>query len=303
MMLAATLSLTNCTKEIEKIENETPSIAKGGSFELFAKPAETKTAMDGFNVNWVGGTDNVNVYHAVAGSTTYVSDGEFTISAEDVATGCFKGDLGEDLTEGTNYDWYVFYPYISAKDSPASTTKGYATIGSRKTASSETQSGNNNTEHLAGVNSPLYGKATSVAYGTTPSITMEHLAAFVEFNVTNNSGSALTVSEIVFEAPEDIIGTYYIDFSDPSDIKYVASSASYVNSTVTLNVDGGAEIADKGSAKFYIGIKPLVLTASSVLNITVNGYKKSINLTKDTAFEAGKIKKINLMKKIIIKKI
>lgn len=300
MMLAATLSLTNCTKELEKIDEDQPQIEKKeGSFELFAKPVLTKTEMDGFNVNWVGGSDNVNVYHAVAESSDYVSDGKFSISADDAAAGKFKGDLGEELVENAKYDWYVFYPYISSKESPASTSKGWTPIGCQVSSGIETQNGNNSTAHLAGSNFPLYGKVANVASNAAPTVTMEHLAAFVEFNITNNSTSGLTVTSIEFDAPQNIIGTYYISFADPSNIKYTSSRNSYVANSVTLNVENGSEIAVGESAKFYIGIKPMAIEATAestkTIRITINDdFTKEITLKNNTSFLAGKVKKINV---------
>ena len=295
-MLVATLSLTNCSKELENIKENTPNIKDGTPFELFANPIETKTVIDNFDLTWEGDVDAINVYHAVAGSSTYVNDGSFAIATADVATGRFSGTLAEEPVDGSNYDWYAFYPYVSSKTSPALDNKGYTAIGC-KSNEKQTQEGNSSTAHLAGSNYPLYGKATNIAYNATPTISMEHLAAYVEFNVTNNSGSPLTISEIVFEAPETIVGTYYINFADPSNIVYTSSGTSYTSTKATLTVNNGAEIADKASAKFYIGIKPLAIEASAgspkTLSITVNDYQKNISLTSNTNFPAGKVKKIN----------
>ena len=294
--MVATLSLTNCAKEVDLTSNEI--IEKDGvPFELVASSPATKTTIDGFNVSWEGGTDAVNVYHAEAGSTTtYVNDGSFSIAAADVASGRFKGTLASAPESGKTYDWYVFYPYVSAKTSPALINAGYTTIGS-SASGSQTQTGNNSTAHLAGNAFPLYGVSTGVSYDATPDVTMHHLASYIEFNVTNNTTKPLTVSEIEFDAPQSVVGTFYINFSNPSDIKYSPSGNSYVSNSATLSVINGSAIPVGESAKFYIGIKPMGIEASvgapKKITVTVNGYEKSINLTQNASFTAGKIKTIN----------
>ena len=292
MMLAATLSLTNCAKEADF----QPNNKEGIPFELVASSPVTKTTIDGFNVSWNGGVDAVSVYHAEAGSTTYVNDGSFSVTAADAAAGRFTGSLASALESGKTYDWYVLYPYTSAKTSPAVLNAGYVTIGCTKAEGAQTQNGNNSTAHLAGSAFPLCGVTTGVAYDSSPSVTMQHLASYVEFEITNNSSKALTVSKIQFDAPQNIIGTYYVNFADPSDVKYSASGNSYVANSVTLNVSNGAPIPVGESAKFYIGIKPMSITASAgspkEIKVAVNSYEKTITLTQNASFVAGKVKSI-----------
>ena len=295
LAVLAALSFTNCSKEQNAAEEEVITSKNGTPFELFATPTETKTTLDGMAVKWVGG-DAINIFHAVHDSDTYVKDDDFTIAAGDVATGKFTGELTEAPESGNTYDWYAFYPYVSAKLSPAAGTKGWTPIGS-KTSETQEQEGNDSKAHIVGTNYPLYGKVTNVAYNVTPTFAMEHLCAYIEFIVTNNSGSALTVTDIEFTSTEDIIGTYYIGFNDPSNIDYQSSGVGYTSSTATLEVTGGSSIADGSSAKFYMGIKPHTITASvgspQTITVSVNGYEKELSLTKNTTFTAGKIKKIN----------
>ncbi len=295
MMMVATLSLSNCAKEVD-FQDRGKTDASGVPYELVVSSPTTKTTIDGFNVSWNGDTDAVNVYHAEAGSTTYVNDGSFSISSADVASGRFTGTLASAPKSGKTYDWYVFYPYIEKKTSPALNNAGYATIGC-SASGSQTQNGNNSTTHLSGEAFPLYGVTTGVAYDATPDVTMHHLASYIEFNVTNNTTKPLTVSEIEFDAPQNVVGTFYINFSNPSDIKYSPSGNNFVSNSATLSVKNGSAIPVGESAKFYIGIKPMDIEASvgapKKITVTVNGYEKSINLTQNASFTAGKIKTIN----------
>ena len=88
------------------------------------------------------------------------------------------------------------------------------------------------------------------------------------------------------------MGSYYIDITGENAV-YTPSSNDYVETVANLNVNNGIALAKGEKASFYIPIKPHVAENGSSINISVNGYKKSINLTKDVTFTAGKIKKIN----------
>ncbi len=290
--LAMALSLGSCNKEIDN-PNETPISVKGGiPFEVIANPVETRTTNDGMETKW-SAEDGINVFHAVAGSTEYVSDGEFTIAAADLETNTFKGEVSEELT-GDAYDWYLFYPYDEHLTTPANETF-YTPIGSQKSGA-QTQNGNDSMAHLAGENYPLFGKIAGVTAGTIPSFSVNQGSSFIEVTVTNNSESDLTVSEVRFKAPEYIVGTYYINFSDPENVVYTPSQSGsnvFATETATLNVENGTAITKGGSAKFYLGIKPFAAASGEKLEVSVNDYVKVIDLTKATTFSAGKIKKIN----------
>lgn len=83
---AAAFTLTNCNKEIA--EPKAP-VTEGIPFEIVAATADTKTANDGLNTKWTAG-DALNVFHAVANSTTYGTNYEFTYTGADNK---FKGTL------------------------------------------------------------------------------------------------------------------------------------------------------------------------------------------------------------------
>lgn len=121
---------------------------------------------------------------------------------------------------------------------------------------------------------------------------MKHIASVVKIVVTNESESPLTVNSITFTAPEDIVGSYYINFTDPNNVVCKKSEASYVSSTATLNVTGGTALNKGEKAEFYIPIKPFKAAANK-LKITVNGYEKTPVSTADVEFKAGKIEAVN----------
>ena len=282
--LAAIAALASCNKEIEAPVED---LNGGVPFEICASAVDTKTAIDGFATRWEA-DDAINLFHAVADSKNYISDGNFTITSENLATNKFTGNLAGELT-GDSYDWYAFYPYSKYVTTPASTSSGFVTVG----GTSQTQNGNSSNAHLCGESCPLYGIAKTVASDVAPSIVMNHLASIIEVNVTNNSGKDLTVTSVSFTGTEDIVGTYYIDFTqDP--VVYRSSGESYVSKTALLSVTGGEAIGVGSSAKFYIAIKPFNATTGQTLKVAVNGCEKYITLTKNVSFTAGKIKKINI---------
>lgn len=299
-LMFTALTLSNCTKHDE--QDVVPGKPSENAFELFANP--TRTTTDGMSTSWAA-ADEINVFHAVAGTTNYVHDTPydtvgkvgtpFTIAEEDLANGRFTGNLAETLDPAVNYDWYLFYPYSSYIETPANVDGGYSTIGQRDDGA-QTQEGNDNMAHVCGINCPLYGIAENVSGAQTPDILMHHLASVLEVVVTNNDAEEITVSQILFKtANEKIVGRFYIDFSS-HNIVY-NPHATFVSNQATLNVTNGTPIAVGESAKFYIAIKPFT-TSSETLTLTVTTDKgvceKSIDLTSETSFVAGNVKKLNI---------
>ena len=279
-LICLALSITNCQKE--PVDQASP--ASEPNFELFAQPVATRTVNDGLDTKWVAG-DDINVFHAVAGSTTYVSDGEFTV--KDTETGSFDGTI-KTLDADKSYDWYAFYPYTSQITTPGDREVGWVTVGGK----SQTQTGNNSREHLSGEACPLYGISKNVASDKTPSIAMNHLTSVIKVSVANNSGEDLTVSSVSFTGTTDIVGTYYINFA-AFPVAYKSSGDKYVSSTASLTVSNGEALANGSSADFYIAIKPFTAKSGSTLKLAVNGYEKTITLDKDITFTAGHIKLLN----------
>lgn len=288
--LAMVFSLNSCNKEIENPNENNDK--KGIPFEIVANPVQTRTQMDGLDTKWVA-NDAINVFHSVSGATpkTYVSDGEFTIA--DVSTNRFQGTVSEDLNAEYSYDWYMVYPYnqylVSVNNVGDNPARYY--IGGRSDEA-QTQNGNDNNEHLAGDKFPLFGVVTGLAANETPSISVNHVASYIEVSVTNNTEEPLTVESVSFTAPdgEKIMGYFNIDFA-ANPISFTMYN-TYASETASLTVNNGEEIATGEKGSFFLGIKPFTVS-SGVLKVKVNGYEKVINITKSTSFTAGKIKKIN----------
>ncbi len=280
--LTAAFVLSSCNTEEAFVPTPDPS-TKGTPFEI--STILTKTTNDGLSTKWAA-DDAINLFHAEAGSTTYTSDSKFTV--DEGLVGNFSGTLSGTLEEGKSYDWYAFYPYSSDNQTPAGIDKdtfGYTTIG----GTSQTQNGNDSKEHLAGSNCPLYGVAKNVASTEKPSLAMKQLASVVAVKVTNALDNDLIVSNVSFTSTEDIVGTYYIDFSG-DNTSYTNSGNDDVSSTANLTVTDGTAIAKGSSAVFYIAIKPHTASSGSTLTLAVNNVEKTVTLTKDITFTAGHIK-------------
>lgn len=283
-LMCLALTLTNCQKaQIEEV-NPSPE----ANFELFASPAVatdaaiTRTTIDGLATKWATG-DQINIFHATAGSTAYTNDKAFTL--KDAATGSFSGTVG--ALDGGSYDWYAFYPYKDKIKSPKNEKTGYCYIGSRSDAT-QSQTGDNNMSHISGGNYPLYGIAKNVASSDVPSIQMQHLSSVVKIVVTNSTDEALALTDVAFTANENISGQFYISF-DSETPKY--TDAQYPSKTAKLAVSD-VTISPKASATVYIAVKPFTAKSGTTLKLAVNGYEKTLTLKNDITFTAGHIKKL-----------
>ena len=280
LMAAASLTLTtNCAKT-EADFNQ----AEGTPFELIATSAETKVANDGMATRW-SANDQINVFYAEAGSTTYTSAGKFT-TATGGSSVTFTGTISGTLND--NNDWYAFYPYNKILTTPANTSTYYHTVGGDQTQGASATA----TAHLAGDKFPLYGNVKNVARGTTPTIEMKQAMSVVKVHVTNSTGASLTVSSVSFSTEDyNIGGQYYIDFT--GDTPVFTEKSGNVYKTATLTVTGGKTFADGETADFYIGVVPFIAATGKTIKLSVNGHERSIVLSKSVSFESGKIKTLN----------
>lgn len=280
-LMCLALSITDCQKEL--VDQTTP--ASEPNFELFAQPVTTKTANNGLDTKWVA-NDAINVFHAEAGSTSYVSDNQFTV--KDIETGRFDGTVSKSLSADKSYDWYAFYPYKDKIVSPKNEKTGYCYIGSRSDAT-QSQTGDNNMLHISGGNYPLYGIAKNVASSDVPSIQMQHLSSVVKIVVTNSTDEALALTDVAFTANENISGQFYISF-DSETPKY--TDAQYSSKIAKLAVSD-VTISPKASATVYFAVKPFTAKTGTTLKLAVNGYEKTLTLKNDITFTAGHIKPLN----------
>lgn len=283
-MLVAALALTNCSKEEEVI-----APAMENDFVVYANLDATRTVADGYATSWADG-DNLNIFHAVAGEATYVSDGEFKLT--NVEAGTFEGTV-TGVEEGVSYDWYAYYPYDSHIQSPANTGSGYIAIA----AQSQAQAGNNNTTHTSGA--PLYGVVKGGS-SSAPEFSMKHLSSMIKVNVTNTLDEAISVKNILVEtAGTKISGTYYVDITGDAPA-YKGSGDNYTYSNVSLEVSGEEAITPETAAAFYLTIRPFEVEegATETITVTVTDNSDEVSVREYTipagkGFAPGKVTTLN----------
>lgn len=293
-MAVAVISLTNCQKDA-------PEIA-GDSFRIVANLDATRTSNGDLRTLWAE-NDAVNVFHAVTGTTNYVSDGKFTVSeGAGTSSATFDGVISSDvmsaIASGAALDWYALYPYGADVKTPAATDAGYVSVGDKN--GTYTQAVYGDMSHVSGANCPMYGVAKNIK--GVPAITFKNLTSVIEFNVVNNTGGVLVVEGVRLEASEDITGTYFIDFTGETPA-YTYGEAAHVNSTASVSVETPAGLAPGESAKIYMPIKPYTQDASESFKVTVSGSVDGVSgetvvelnpKGAQAVFTAGKIKPVTI---------
>ena len=287
-LAAATLSFVGCNKEADYAGNGTP-------FEIVLNTVDTRTVNNGMNTEWKE-NDALSVFYAPAGSEEWSANTKFTVS--DTETGLAKGEV--NLT-ASSYDWYLFYPYTSQIPNPKSlkadgSQGGYVYIGSGS-SSSQKQAGLNSMAHLAGGDLPMVGVVKGVAASETPSVPMKHLTTVARINVTNATTSPVTITAVSLTAPENVVGTYYIDFSGNEPV-ITDSDNTHVGKTARLEVKDAEPLAAGATASFYIAMKPFTAPVGSTLKVQVYAgaevSESELTLTNAVTFQANHIKKLNV---------
>jgi hypothetical protein len=280
-LASATLAiwLTQCAS-VQELEVSRADVS-GPSFEVFARPGDTKTVNDGLATLWQNG-DKFNLFHADAGSRTYTADGAFTV--DNPETGHAVGSVAALSTAA--HDWYLAYPYASSATSPAAVP---VTIGA-SAGTAQVQAGAESMAHLAGPAVPLRGKASRVAADATPSLAVAPAVSVLAIQVTNPGQADVKVTEVRFKAPEAIVGSFTMDMTGESPVfRAVNASAEAV-----LSVSGGVVLKAGESGFFYLVIKPFTVGAGSQLTLSVNGQERTVHLSRPTTFVAGKMKTLSI---------
>ena len=287
-LAAATLSFVGCNKEADYAGNGTP-------IEIVLNTVDTRTVNEGLETKWKA-NDALSVFYASAGTTEWSANTKFTVT--DTEAGLAKGEVS--LTAESN-DWYLFYPYKSQIPNPKTTLEdntrdGYVYVGSGAN-SSQKQTGLNSMAHLAGGDLPMVGIQKGVAASEQPNVTMKHLTTVARVNVTNATAAPITITAVSFTAPENVVGTYFIDFSgDEPD--FTESGDSYVSKTARLEVKDAEPLAAGATASFYIAMKPFTAPVGSTLKVQVYAgaevSESELALTNAVSFQANHIKKLNV---------
>ena len=255
-------------------------------FSVVASIAQTKSEVsDEGALVWSEG-DLINVFHGVAGEAKLVSDGVVFYDAKSEDQNDFSGKLGEDLKKGYTYDWYIFYPYNEEFSILNNTA---ATIIGSKADKAQIQEGYGDKGHVSGSFMPLYGTATGVEQGKTPSAELHHLTSVVELNIASCMPEPVEITEVKITAGEAIVGEFTFDFVKGTLTPVEGTSSN----TAVLTVNNATSIENGQSEKFYLLVKPFTASAKDGLTITVNGAEKQMSLKEDLVFAPGKTTSID----------
>lgn len=290
LMLAA-LTLTNCSNEIDENINANTD---GANFELTADIDTDRAATNSYNIKWEKG-DALNLYHAVAGTTTYTNDAKFAIDETDITAGRFTGKLGGELTAEA-YDWYAFYPYDSYLAAP--TGANYTQLWAQNQVAADTD----DQLHIAKSNNPLYGVAKDVSATAPLAITMKPLGTMLKINLINVSDEDLEVSSVDFATTScKITGSYKVNFTGTTPVA-TKSDDTHTYNNVNLKFSCGAVLAEAhniaGDCQVFAAVAPFTAPAGEVLTITVVTDKGNVvvekTLSAATEFKPGVVNTINV---------
>lgn len=303
-LAAAVLSLAGCNREAD-----VPGHG-GRKVQIVLSDVDTRTVNDGLSTVWKAG-DELTVFNAPAGTPNWSANTKFTV--EDASANRATGEV--ELTADA-YDWYAFYPYTRQLPNPTTLNpegsqyerSGYTTVGGQF----QSQKEDDNMEHLAGVKVPVFGHVKNVPAAETPAIEMKNAAAVVRFKVSNAQTEEIKILSVKFTAPEDIVGTYYIDFSGDTPA-FVGSGENYVFDNVTVTNSAPVSLAPDSNSEFFAVVKPFTAAAGSKLMVeveaeSVDGAKKGtatkeITLTAATEFKSGVIKTLTIPFDATMKKV
>ena len=286
-LAAATLSIVGCNRETDFRDLD------GRPVEIVLNTPDTRTVNDGMSTKWVK-DDQLSVFYAPAGTTTYSQNKKFTIT--DAENNVASGTVS---LEADANDWYLLYAYASQITTPANTSGGYSYIGCRSDAS-QVQDGYDSMAHLAGCAAaagfPLFGIAKNVPKGDTPEVTMKHVASALAVKVKNDTEAPITITKVEFTAPENIVGSFYVNFTQ--DPVVLTPHATFVSKTASATVQNATALAPNATATIYMGIKPFTAASGSELSLKITAnegsVEKKVTLGSAVDFTAGSIKTLNV---------
>lgn len=277
MAIAVGVAAASCQKvELTPSEN-----TEGSSFALNASIEQTKTTINGLEVNWEEG----DVLYLVTTDGTwgmpYTEDktassiAEYTYSA-----GTFASEA--TIADGT-YTFNALYGSASQKSYHRGASTTY------KLESTQSQDCSNPTEHLK-LNDALVGtfKAT-VPMADPAAVSMSHIFAIMRVDVKNATGADVELKSFEMSAVgATLAGVFTVNFENsPIDITEKAGQSS----SIKVNLTNGA-LASGASLPVYFVMAPLADYSGdvtfTVTDVNDLEYTKTVALN-NISFEAGSL--------------
>lgn len=275
--IAALVGFVSCQKtELVPSQN-----TEGSTFTLSADIQQTKTTINGLEVNWEEGDILYLVTTDGTWGKPYTEDKECATIAE------YTYADGEFTSEATIVDGNYTFNALYGSASEKSYHRGASTTYNLQ--STQTQDCTNPTAHLKN-NDALVGSFTASVPRTTPaSVNMSHIFAIMRVDVKNATGADVELKSFEMSAAgATLAGIFTVNFAhSPIDI----TEKSGQSSSIKVNLTNGT-VASGASLPVYFVMAPLADYSGDVtFTVTdVNGveYTKTVALT-NISFEAGSL--------------
>ena len=277
MAIAVGVAAASCQKvELTPSEN-----TEGSTFALNASIEQTKTSINGLNVNWEDG----DVLYLVTTDGTWGKPYTEDKSASSIAE--YTYSAGTFASEATIADGTYTFNALYGSASQKSYHRGASTTYNLQ--STQSQDCSNPTEHLK-LNDALVGtfKAT-VPMAKPASVSMSHIFAIMRVDVKNATGADVELKSFEMSAAgATLAGIFTVNFANsPIDI----TEKSGQSSSIKVNLTNGA-VASGASLPVYFVMAPLADYSGDVTFTVTDAdnkvYTKTVALSNIT-FSAGSL--------------
>lgn len=285
-------ALASCQKEdnVKSTDTNEPVIEQKGSipFVLQANIPQTKTILNtsDYSVSWGDG----DIVYAVTTDGAWGS-GE-TNTAATAASFTYSGSETSFSTESSIEDGEHTFYFVYEPSSQVKYHRSAATTFSLQ--GTQTQDCSYATAHIK-QNDVLAGKLTATTPTKLAKVDLAHVNALMQFNITNNTGSAATITsfDITFDGAV-IAGIETISFAGA---KATASVTGSAKDKITVNLTNGA-IAAGATLPIYFVMAPLSgYTGDVTINVynSAGGYyTKTSTISSGVTFAAGSYNKTSV---------
>ena len=275
--LATLVGFVSCQKTEQTLSQNT----EGSRFTLSADIQQTKTTINGLEVNWEEGdilylvTTDETWGKPYSEDNTASSIAEYTYSA-----GTFASEA--TIADGT-YTFYALYGSASQKSYHRGASTTY------KLESTQSQDCSNPTGHLK-LNDALAGTFNATVPMAEPaSVSMSHIFAIMRVDVKNATGADVELKSFEMSAVgATLAGVFSVNFANsPIDI----TEKSNQSSSIKVNLTNGA-VASGESLPVYFVMAPLANYSGdvtfTVTDVNEVKYTKTVALS-NISFEAGSL--------------
>lgn len=280
MMIAVGIASASC-KKVESVPSES---TEGSTFALNASIQQTKTTINGLEVNW----ENNDVLYLVTTDGTWGKPYSQDTDGATIAEYTYSSDSFTSeatIANGT----YTFNALYDGSASQKSFHRGASTTYSLQ--SIQTQDCLNPTGHLKD-NDALVGTFTAKVPMEKPaSVNMSHIFAIMRVDVKNATGKDVELKSFEMSAAEaTLAGIFTVNFTNsPIDITEKPSKSS--SSSIKVNLTNGT-VASCESLPVYFVMAPLSGYSGDVTFTVVDAddkvYSKTVPLSNIT-FSAGSL--------------